>query len=293
VMFQPAPAPVELVERVHPGRYLDAIEALSDAGGGHVDADTALSRDSFDVALRAAGAGLDAVARLEAGEADVAFCAVRPPGHHATPGRPMGFCLMNNVAVTAMALADRGERVLVVDYDAHHGNGTQDVFYADPRVLYVSLHQHPLYPGTGALGDIGHGEGIGTTVNLPLPPGATGDVYRAALDEVLVPLAEAWAPTWLLVSAGFDAHRLDPLTSLGLTSGDFADITVALRQLVGQGRCVLFLEGGYDLDALTACTGAVLGALAGGNFRPEEASSGGPGLDVVAAVVRARASQGT
>jgi len=294
VTFEPTAAPLELVEKVHPGRYLDALRSLADSGGGHIDADTAVSARSFDAALHAAGAVLDATARLEAGEADLAFCAVRPPGHHATPGRPMGFCLVNNVAVTAMALADRGERVLVVDYDAHHGNGTQAVFYDDPRVLYVSFHQDPLYPGTGRITETGEGEGVGTTVNFPFPPGTTGDVYRAAVDEVVAPVAEAWRPTWLLVSAGFDAHRRDPLTDMGLTSGDFADLSVALRDLVPAGRCVLLLEGGYDLDALAASTGAVLSAVTGGSHRPEAASSGGPGRRVVDRVLglRAQSSDG-
>src|SRR5690606_33215987 len=139
--------------------------------------------------------------------------------HHALPARAMGFCLFNNVAVAAAALADRGERVLIVDYDAHHGNGTQDVFYDDARVAYVSFHQSPLYPGTGTLAETGEGPGLGLNVNVPVPPGATGDVYRAAVDEVLARLVERFTPSWLLISAGFDGHRADPLTDLGLTSG--------------------------------------------------------------------------
>ena len=179
----------------------------------------------MDGALLAAGAGLAAVDALERGEGTAAFCAVRPPGHHAEPDRAMGFCLLNNVAVTAAALRDRGQRVLIVDWDAHHGNGTQDMFWADPDVMYVSLHEWPLYPGTGRLDDVGVGPGAGTTVNFPLPAGATGDVYLAALDDVVAPLVERFAPDWVLVSAGFDAHRADPLTGLGLPSGDFADLT--------------------------------------------------------------------
>ncbi len=276
------------LSRVHPEEYLDAIEGFCAAGGGHIDADTSAVPASWDAAVLAAGAGMTAIERLDDGEASAAFCAVRPPGHHATPRRAMGFCLLNNVAVAAAALAERGERVLIVDYDAHHGNGTQAAFYHDPRVLYVSLHEYPLYPGTGALDETGGGRGAGFTVNVPLPAGATGDVYRHAIDDVVTPIAEHWSPTWLIVSAGFDAHRADPLTGLALTSGDFADLTGQLAHLVAPGRRLLFLEGGYDLTALTDCTGAALAALAGTSHRPEPASSGGPGSVIVDAVLKVR-----
>ena len=161
----------------------------------------------------------------------------------------MGFCLFNSAAVAAAALAERGERVLIVDYDAHHGNGTQDVFWEDGQVVYVSLHQYPMYPGTGGLTEVGDGPGRGATVNFPLPAGATGDVYLAAIDEVIVPLAESFDPTWLLLSAGFDAHRADPLTDMGLSAGDYATMTARLAALVPAGRRIAFLEGGYDLDS--------------------------------------------
>jgi acetoin utilization deacetylase AcuC-like enzyme len=200
----------------------------------------------------------------------------------------MGFCLLNNVAVAAAALADRGERVLVFDWDAHHGNGTQDAFYADRRVLYVSAHQWPLYPGTGALQDSGAGDGAGTTINLPLPPGATGDVYLAAFDEVIAPAIEAFAPTWTIVSAGFDAHRADPLTGLDLAAGDYADLTSRLLSAVPPGRLLAFLEGGYDLQALALSAGAFVATLAGSDFRPEPSTNGGPGRAVVDAAFRYR-----
>lgn len=273
------------LERVHAPAFLDALERFCAAGGGRLDPDTSASKASWDAALLAAGSGLAAIDALDAGAGSAAFCAVRPPGHHATPSRAMGFCLVNNVAVTAAALAARGERVCIVDYDAHHGNGTQDAFYDRAEVLYVSFHQWPLYPGTGALDETGRGAGIGHTVNIPLPPEATGDVYRAALDEVIDPVIAAFAPTWLLISAGFDAHVSDPLTDLGLTSGDYADITRHLLDYAPAGHRIAFLEGGYDLEALANSAGAVVALLAGRDHRPERATSGGPGRHVIDAAV--------
>jgi acetoin utilization deacetylase AcuC-like enzyme len=277
------PATTVDLERVHTPTYIAALERFCHTGGGRLDADTTAVPASWDAAVRAAGSGLTAVDALRKGDATSAFCAVRPPGHHALSAQAMGFCLFNNVAVTGAALADAGERVLIVDYDAHHGNGTQDTFYDDPRVTYVSFHEHPLYPGTGALLETGWGDGRGRTVNVPVPHGATGDVYRAAVDDVVSPLVDEIGITWLLISAGFDAHRADPLTGLGLTAGDFADITAELVALLSPGRCVAFLEGGYDLDALRDSTAAALRALAGERVHVEAPSGGGPGRDVVAA----------
>lgn len=288
VMIEAPAVSIDAVQRVHPASMVDLVRDLAADGGGVIDADTTVSVASYDAALVAAGAGLEAVRRLDAGEADAAFCAVRPPGHHATDQRSMGFCLLNNVAVTARALADRGERVVIVDYDAHHGNGTQDIFYDDPRVLFVSLHEYPAYPGTGAVHETGAGDGAGFTVNFPLPAGATGDVYRRAWNDVALATVEAFDPTWLLLSAGFDAHRQDPITSMGLTSGDYADLTTEIISVVPPGRRIAFLEGGYDLQALADSSAACISSLLGENYRPEAASNGGPGDHVVAQVAAAQ-----
>lgn len=282
----PREAEDEDLVRVHGHDLVEALDRFAAAGGGSIDADTAMGPRSMTAARLAAGAGLELVDRLRAGDGSAGFCAVRPPGHHATRRRAMGFCLLNNIAVAASALAAAGERVVIVDYDAHHGNGTEQIFWNDPRVLFASLHEWPLYPGTGALDDVGEGDGRGSTINVPLPAGATGDVYRQAIAELIGPAAEAHGATWLLVSAGFDGHRADPLTGLGLTAGDFADITGDLLALAPPGRRLLFLEGGYDLDALADSTGAVLSRLLDLDHRPEPPTSGGPGANVVHAAQR-------
>ncbi len=289
VRVEPRAATIDEIAVVHDRAFVDALEQFCADGGGQIDGDTRAGRESWKAAMRAVGAGLDAVSRLRDGQAEAAFCVVRPPGHHATPSRAMGFCLLNNLAVCAATLAAEGERVVIVDWDAHHGNGTQDAFWTDPRVLYVSMHQWPLYPGTGRLTETGEGRGAGLTVNLPLPPGATGDVYGAAFDEVVAPAAAAFDPTWVLVSAGFDAHRACPLTSLGLSAGDYADLGRRSASLAPRGRCVGFLEGGYDLAALESSVAACVGAFAGVDRRPEPATTGGPGHEVVADAARLRA----
>jgi len=286
IRVQPSAAPLGALTAVHDPALVALLESIDDLGGGAIDGDTSMNAAGWVAARLAAGAGLTAIAALERGEADAAFCAVRPPGHHATPVRSMGFCLLNNAAVAARALADGGERVLIVDYDAHHGNGTQDVFYEDDRVLFVSFHQWPLYPGTGALTECGRGRGSGTTINIPMPAGVTGDHYRRGWDEVVAAAVDRFAPTWLIISAGFDGHRNDPITELGLSSGDVADLTAALTEVVPAGRCLVFLEGGYDLDALRLCTHAVVSTLAGEVVHPEPPTSGGPGAEAIAAAAQ-------
>ena len=227
-----------------------------------LDPDTVLSPGSAEAALRAAGAGVAAAEAVLGGETDVAFCAVRPPGHHATGGVAMGFCLFDNIAVAAAhALEKFGlARVAIVDFDVHHGNGTQAIFENDARVMYLSSHESPLYPGTGGRDE----RGVGNLVNVPLPAGTGGAAFRRAWREQLLPALDAFAPQLLLVSAGFDAHRRDPLAGLALEAEDFGWLTAELGALAARhadGRMVSMLEGGYDLQALGECAVAHVGAL--------------------------------
>jgi acetoin utilization deacetylase AcuC-like enzyme len=250
----------EELARVHDPRFLAALRALCARGGGAIDPDTVANGPTCDAVEHAAGAAVAAVDGALAGEHRVAFCAGRPPGHHAERARAMGFCFVNHVAVAAAhARALGAERVAILDWDAHHGNGTQAIFYDDPDVLYVSLHQWPFYPGTGARDERGAGAGEGATVNVPLPAGTTEREFLAAFREVALPAVRRFAPDLLLVSAGFDAHRADPLTDLGVTEGGFAEMSRALAEV--DASQVYVLEGGYDLAALEASVAATLGAL--------------------------------
>ncbi len=260
------PATAELIDAVHAAGHREAIAAACAAGGGALDADTVVSAGSLRAALHAAGGAAEIVDALLAGEAPVAASLHRPPGHHADAGRAMGFCLFNSVAVAARHAIDAHglERVLILDWDVHHGNGTNDIFHADPRVLFVSIHQSPLYPGSGAATDRGSGPGTGFTVNLPVPGGSGDAVYRALVDHVVVPAARAYTPQLVLVSAGFDAHAADPLAGCTVTEAGFAAMAASVRRLAAElGVPVgLVLEGGYDLTALADSLAATLEMLA-------------------------------
>ena len=264
-LVAPRAATKEQLLRVHDDDYVRRISETAGRATA-LDADTYTSPDSYDVALLAAGAAIDAVERVVAGSHHAAFAMVRPPGHHAETNRAMGFCLFNNVAVAAAHARTLGvERVAIVDYDVHHGNGTQHVFERDAAVLYVSTHQYPYYPGTGAADETGIGAGAGATVNIPLEAGATNDDYRFTFAEIVVPVLLQFRPELLLVSAGFDAHERDPLAGMRLTTDAFGAMTMELRRVAEEccdGRIVMVTEGGYDLHALAGSLECAIQALA-------------------------------
>jgi acetoin utilization deacetylase AcuC-like enzyme len=262
----PGTATLEQLARVHDADYL---RRIAETAGRVValDPDTYTSPETYEIALIAAGAAIDAVEHVLRGSHGVALALVRPPGHHAERSRAMGFCLFNNVAVAAAHARTLGaHRVAIVDYDVHHGNGTQHIFETNPNVLYASTHQFPFYPGTGAADEIGVGSGGGFTVNLPLERGAVSEDYRLVFAEVVLPVVRQFKPDLVLVSAGFDAHERDPLANMRLTTEAFAAMTMELRAVAAEscdGRMVLVTEGGYDLHAFAASLDAVVETLAG------------------------------
>ncbi len=260
------PATDEELRRVHSAAYLDRVRSYADRGGGHIEADTWLSSGSDLAARLAAGAAIEAVSAVVGGETARAFCAVRPPGHHARPSDAMGFCLYGNVAVAAMDAVTRlgVNRVLVVDFDVHHGNGTQEVFYADPRVAFFSIHRYPFYPGSGAADETGTGPGLGFTRNVPVHYGTSQQDYRGLFRRALERIADHARPDLILISAGFDAHAEDPVGDLGLEVEDFERLTrdvVEIAEVHTGGRIVSVMEGGYNTSILAGCVEAHLLAL--------------------------------
>jgi acetoin utilization deacetylase AcuC-like enzyme len=256
-----------MIERVHTAAHVDRIEAASLGGGAQLDPDTFVSAGSFDAALHAAGGAVELARRLlDGGAGQVGFSAHRPPGHHAVAGLPMGFCLFNNVAVAARhALAELGvERVLILDWDVHHGNGTNDIFWDSDEVLFVSIHQLPLYPGSGTAGELGGEQALGYTVNLPVPPRSGDATFVSLVRDVALPLARSYAPQLILVSAGYDAHDRDPLADCAVSDAGFVAMTALMRDLGAELEvpvgCVL--EGGYEVDTLARCVTLTMETLA-------------------------------
>jgi len=297
----PQPVSAARLTSLHTAGYVEQVRQAATAGRPWLDLDTYLSPASYEVALLAAGGVIQGVDAVLSGRVEAALALVRPPGHHARPMREMGFCLFNNVALAALhALEERGlERVLIVDWDVHHGNGTQEAFYRDGRVMYFSTHQFPYYPGTGAVQEIGADAGTGCMVNVPLPPG-TGDAgYRRVLEEILLPAGRRFHPQLVLVSAGYDPHWADPLAAMRVSVRGFAHMAAAVRQVAREccpGRLVLALEGGYDPQALAYGVLATWRVWEGVNPAEvedpcgparDERPAGDPHLEQVVAAVRA------
>jgi acetoin utilization deacetylase AcuC-like enzyme len=251
-------ARIDQIERVHDPHYVEHLRRYSAAGGGRIEVDTVLSERSYDVALMGTGAACDAVARVLGGEDKTAFCLIRPPGHHARPHDAMGFCLFNNAAIAARAAIDEHklDRVLIVDWDVHHGNGTQEMFWEDGRIGFLSIHRWPFYPGTGDANEIGAGRGLGCISNIPVQYGTPIEEFHTRFERALEDLSGKIKPQLVLISAGFDAHREDPVGSLDLETNDFIRLTKAVQAVANEyaeGRIVSLLEGGYNPPRLADC----------------------------------------
>jgi len=268
VLLSPRAATIDELVAVHAPEYISRIQKQSEGGGGWLDPDTVTSPGSYNAAIYAAGGALTAVDAVMNRQVNSAFALVRPPGHHATCWQAMGFCLFNNIAIAAKYAMSNFEiqRILIIDFDVHHGNGTQDTFYADPHVLYFSTHQYPFYPGTGSIDETGARDGEGFTVNVPLLAGWGDDEYQAVFEDILAPIVKRFEPQLILVSAGYDAHWADNLALMQVSVSGFArlvEITKTLADMLCQGRMVFTLEGGYHLESLSLSVGATLDILQG------------------------------
>ena len=268
VRLQPRPASIEELSLIHTEEHISHIQSQAQKGGGWLDADTVISPASYEVALYAAGGAIKAVEAVMDGEVDSAFALVRPPGHHATTHRAMGFCLFNNLAIAAKYALSKYklDRIAIIDFDVHHGNGTQQTFYDDPQVLYVSTHEYPLYPGTGRAEETGTGAGKGTTINMPLPAGCGDAEYLLVFEQIVTPAVRRFNPELILVSAGYDNHWADRLALMQVSVTGFAQMAQVIKKLADElcgGRLVLTLEGGYDFNALAASVKATFDMLLG------------------------------
>lgn len=267
-LIKPRPATTEELLLVHSAELIAQVQEVARKGGGWLDPDTMVSPDSYEVALYAAGGAISAVDAVMKGEVNSAFALVRPPGHHATPSRAMGFCLFNNIAIAARYALKKYslERIAIIDFDVHHGNGTQDAFYHNPQVLYISTHQYPYYPGTGSVEETGIGEGKGTNLNIPLPANCGDAEYLQVFEQIVAPATKRFRPNLIMVSAGYDNHWSDPLANMTVTVTGFARMTKIIKELADelcQGRLVCSLEGGYNLTALAESVKATFEVLLG------------------------------
>ncbi len=283
--IKPRAATTEELSLVHHNQYIAYVQARAKRGGGWLDADTAISPDSYQAAIYAAGGVIRATEAVMDGEVGSAFALVRPPGHHATPQQAMGFCLFNNVAIAAKyALAKyKLEHILIVDFDVHHGNGTQATFYDNPQVLYISTHQYPFYPGTGSIDETGSGEAKGTTINVPLPPGSGDTEYLQVFEQIVIPATKRFNPQLILVSAGYDPHWTDKLALMQVSVTGFAQMAKFIKDLADElcsGRLVFSLEGGYDLQALSYSVKATFDILLGNANIEDPLGQPPPGLKV-------------
>ena len=256
IHLEPQPASIEQIEYVHEKNYVESVKRFCDNGGGQLDPDTQVSKESFNVALLAVGGVMKGIDGVMSGEIDNAFAAIRPPGHHAFPNRGRGFCIFNNIAIGARYLQKEHnlEKILIIDWDIHHGDGTHYYFYSDPTVFYFSIHEYPFYPGTGRHYETGSGNAVGYTLNVPVPFGTGVNDYIEAFQNKLKPIALKFDPDFILISAGFDAHKDDPLSGLSITTEAYGQFTDIIREIADQtcgGKIVSVLEGGYELKALS------------------------------------------